>query len=404
MKPVRIALIGCGFMGKAHSNAFVQVPHFFEGVPVPVRQVVCARHRDRATSFADRWGYAHVASDWRSVVERDDVDAVDICVPNHLHAEIAEAAAAAGKIIWCEKPLAMNVDEAERMCRAVERTGVPHMVWYNYRRVPAVTLARQLISEGRLGRVFHYRAKFLQDWTINPDVPQGGTATWRLDAQEAGSGVTGDLLAHCIDTALWLNGPISAVSAMTETFIKERMHAVSGDRHEVKIDDAAAFLCRFENGSLGVFEATRYARGTKHSTRWKSMVSRHPWPGTCTIYIVYRTLTMPMRHESAVGEVSMSVIRTSPTWATGGCLDCRLDMSTLSYTNWLIFWGPWNAVNHFTPISATHSRRSVSATRSWKAPANQPGSRFESGLCIHGCLRRGSRHAVGFSTKHRGTT
>ena len=137
------------------------------------------------------------------------------------------------------------------------------MVWYNYRRVPAVTLARQLISDGRLGRVFHYRAKFLQDWTINPEVPQGGTATWRLDATEAGSGVTGDLLAHCIDTAIWLNGRIVTVNAMTETFIKERKHAVSGSQREVKIDDACAFLCRFENGSMGVFESTRYARGHK---------------------------------------------------------------------------------------------------------------------------------------------
>jgi myo-inositol 2-dehydrogenase/D-chiro-inositol 1-dehydrogenase len=149
------------------------------------------------------------------------------------------------------------------MVAAVERAGVPNMVWYNYRRVPAVTLAKQLIDEGRLGRIFHYRAKFLQDWTISPDLPQGGAALWRLDADAAGSGVTGDLLAHCIDTAVWLNGPIRQVTAMTETFIKERRHQESGNVQPVRIDDASAFLARFENGSIGTFEATRYARGHK---------------------------------------------------------------------------------------------------------------------------------------------
>ncbi len=149
------------------------------------------------------------------------------------------------------------------MVAAVEAAGTPNMVWYNYRRVPAVTFAKQLIDEGRLGRVFHYRAKFLQDWTISADVPQGGTGTWRLDANVAGSGVTGDLLAHCIDTALWLNGSIDSVTGATETFVKRRKHAVSGKVEDVHIDDASAFLARFHNGSLATFEATRYARGHK---------------------------------------------------------------------------------------------------------------------------------------------
>jgi len=140
---------------------------------------------------------------------------------------------------------------------------VPNMVWYNYRRVPAVTLAKQLIDEGRLGKIFHYRANFLQDWTISADVPQGGAALWRLDVAAAGSGVTGDLLAHCIDTALWLNGPLANVNAMTETFVKERKHQLTGKMEKVGIDDACAFLCRFSNGSLGLFESTRYARGHK---------------------------------------------------------------------------------------------------------------------------------------------
>ena len=166
-------------------------------------------------------------------------------------------------MVLCEKPMAMNTAEGEEMCAAVEKAGVANMVWYNYRRVPAVTLAKQLIDEGRLGKIFHYRANFLQDWTINADVPQGGAATWRLDADAAGSGVTGDLLAHCIDTAIWLNGGITDVSAVAETFVKERVHAETGAKQEVKIDDACTFHCHFDNGSLGLFESTRYARGHK---------------------------------------------------------------------------------------------------------------------------------------------
>ena len=166
-------------------------------------------------------------------------------------------------MILCEKPLSMDVAQGEAMCRAVEEAGVPNIVWYNYRRIPAVTLAKQLIDEGRLGRVFHYRAKFLQDWTISADLPQGGAGLWRLDASAAGSGVTGDLLAHCIDTAIWLNGKIANVTAVTETFIKERKHTLTGKVEKVEIDDACAFLAHFENGSLANFESTRYARGHK---------------------------------------------------------------------------------------------------------------------------------------------
>jgi predicted dehydrogenase len=180
-----------------------------------------------------------------------------------LHKEIALAAAAAGKMILCEKPLAMNVAEGEAMCQAVEAAGVNNTVWYNYRRIPAVSLAKALIDQGRLGRIYHFRSNFLQDWTISSEVPQGGAATWRLDSAAAGSGVTGDLLAHCIDTALWLNGPIKDVSAMTETFVTERMHAETQQVQAVEIDDACAFLCHFDNGSLGLFESTRYARGHK---------------------------------------------------------------------------------------------------------------------------------------------
>lgn len=262
-RPLNIGMIGYGFMGRAHSNAYRKVNNFFELAYHPVLKAACARSADKAKAFADKWGYESVETDWRKLLERKDIDAVDICVPNNLHAEIAHAAAAAGKMILCEKPLAMNGPEGLKMVQTVDRAKVPNMVWYNYRRVPAVTFAKKLIDEGKLGRIFHYRANFLQDWTISPELPQGGTGLWRLDVAAAGSGVTGDLLAHCIDTAIWLNGSIANVNAMTETFIKERKHTGSGKVEKVGIDDACAFLCRFTNGSLGLFESTRYARGHK---------------------------------------------------------------------------------------------------------------------------------------------
>jgi predicted dehydrogenase len=262
-KPLNIGMIGYGFMGRAHSNAYAKVNQFFDLEYRPVLKAVCARSADKAKAFSNQWGYESVETDWRKLVARKDIDAIDICVPNNLHAEIAIAAAQAGRMILCEKPLSMNGAEGQKMVEAVEKAKVPNMVWYNYRRVPAVTFAKRLIDEGRLGRIFHYRAKFLQDWTISADLPQGGTALWRLDAAAAGSGVTGDLLAHCIDTAIWMNGNISTVNAMTETFIKERKHNLTGKVEKVGIDDACAFLARFGNGSLATFESTRYARGHK---------------------------------------------------------------------------------------------------------------------------------------------
>lgn len=263
MKPLRIGIIGYGFMGRAHSNAYRKVSNFFDLEYQPVLQAACARDEAKVKAFANRWGYASIETDWRKLIARDDIDVVDIAVPNNLHAEMAIAAAKAGKMILCEKPLGFAAKDAEKMVAAVEKAKVPNMVWYNYRRCPAVVLAKQLIDEGKLGRIFHYRANFLQDWTINADLPQGGAALWRLDVKAAGSGVTGDLLAHCIDTALWLNGGIKDVNAMTETFIKERKHNLTGKVEKVGIDDACAFLCHFNNGSLGLFESTRYARGHK---------------------------------------------------------------------------------------------------------------------------------------------
>ncbi|HRO45787.1 Gfo/Idh/MocA family oxidoreductase [Agriterribacter sp.] len=263
-KELRIGLIGTGFMGRTHSNGYNRVDNFFPELQYsPVLKAVCSRNKEKVQAFADQWGYESIETDWKALIARNDIDAVDICTPNDMHAEIAIAAAKAGKMILCEKPLARTLAESKGMVDAVEKTGVKNTVWYNYRRLPAVSLAKQIIDSGKLGKIFHYRANFLQDWTISADVPQGGTAAWRLDVDAAGSGVTGDLLAHCIDTAMWLNGGIKDVSAVTETFIKERMHQVTGKVQKVGIDDACIFHCHFANGSLGLFESTRYARGHK---------------------------------------------------------------------------------------------------------------------------------------------
>jgi len=248
---VNVGMVGHGFMARAHSHAYRTVEGFFDLDHRPVLKAVCGRDEPAVRAFAARWGYQAVETDWRRLVERDDVDLVDICAPNDLHCAMALAALAAGKMVLCEKPLAMSAEEGLRMVEAADAAGAATMVWYNYRRVPAVTLAKQLIDEGKLGKIFHYRAKFLQDWTISKDLPQGGQGLWRLDVAVAGSGVTGDLLAHCIDTAMWINGGISSLIAMTETFVKERplptehsgLSGTAGTgRGPVTVDDAAMFL------------------------------------------------------------------------------------------------------------------------------------------------------------------
>src|SRR5580693_3328069 len=231
---LNVGLVGYGFMGRTHSNAYLQAPRFFEVPYQPVLKAVCARSAERVKGFAENWGYQSVETDWRALVQRKDIDLIDIASPNNTHAEIAIAAAKAGKMVMCEKPLGRTGAEAKAMTDAVEAANVPNMVWYNYRRVPAVVLLKKLLDEGHFGRIFHYRSQFLQDWTISRDLPQGGEGLWRLDVGVAGSGVTGDLLAHCIDTALWLNGPITEVTAMTETFVKERTHNLTGRKQEVK--------------------------------------------------------------------------------------------------------------------------------------------------------------------------
>lgn len=249
MRPatLRVALIGQGFMGRAHSNAWRQVKHFFE-IPFDLEQrVICGRDRGRLEQMAATWGWREVSTDWRAVVERTDIDLVDIAAPNALHAEMAAAAAQAGKVVLCEKPLAVSVEEAECMVEAAR--GRPSGVWFNYRRVPAVAFARRLIEEGRLGRIFHYRATYLQDWGNDPARPPG----WKTERAQAGSGVLGDLLSHVVDLALYLNGNITEVNALTETFAAGR-----------DVDDATLALARFANGSVGSLEATRYAVGCRN--------------------------------------------------------------------------------------------------------------------------------------------
>ena len=312
-KQLNIGLVGYGFMGRAHSNAFLQAPRFFNLPYTPVLKTLCARNPDRAKTFAANWGYESVEHDWRALVERPDIDLIDIASPNDTHAEIATAAARAGKMVLCEKPLGRNGAEAKLMVDAVESAGVPNMVWYNYRRVPAVTLIKSMVDSGRLGRVFHYRAKFLQDWTISSDLPQGGEGLWRLDVAVAGSGVTGDLLAHCIDTAMWLNGPIAEVTAMTETFIKERKHNLSGRVEPVGIDDASAFLCRFANGSLATFERHGTRAATRRSTHSRSTASTDRRSGICTICIGCSFSTTRTKARCAAGRASTSPIATIPT-------------------------------------------------------------------------------------------
>lgn len=245
-KPLRVALIGYGFMGRAHSNACRQAPHFFD-LPFEIEcRLICGRNLEALRRTADTWGWAEVATDWREAIGRPDIDLVDIAVPNSLHAPIAIAAAGAGKMVLCEKPLATSLGDAASM--AIAAATVPNMVWFNYRRVPAIAFARQLIESGRLGRIFHYRATYLQEW--GPSRPPGN---WKMQKDQAGSGALGDLASHLVDTALWLNGPIVAVSALLQTFAAGR-----------DVDDAALFQARFANGSIGTFEATRYATGCRN--------------------------------------------------------------------------------------------------------------------------------------------
>src|SRR5271167_1447998 len=248
-KPLNIGMVGYGFMGRTHSNAFLKVPNFFDLPYRPVLRAVCGRNPVRANKFAVGWGYDSIETDWRELVARKDIDLIDIASPNDTHAKIAIAAAKAGKMVMCEKPLGRTAAEAEAMVEAVETAGVANMVWYNYRRVPAVVLAKQLIDEGRIGQTYHYRALYLNQSGNDPRKAN----TWRYKRSEAGMGAAGDLLSHSIDIALYLNGPIKELSALMHTFAPGR-----------DVDDATLLMARFANGSIGTFEATRYGVGCQN--------------------------------------------------------------------------------------------------------------------------------------------
>lgn len=268
---VRIGMIGYKFMGKAHSNAYRQLPFFFEHSAVPVLQAIAGRNREEVQDAARKMGWSSYETDWRKLINRDDIDVVDIATPNHTHAEMAIAALEAGKHVICEKPLAMTLEEAKRMKAAADRSGKANMLMHNYRFAPAVQFAKQLIQEGKLGKIRHIRAVYLNQSMMDPNRP----FRWRLSKQIAGYGALGDIGSHIIDLARFLVGEFKEVSGMMETFVKSRPDSRPDGQPdydkmiEVDVDDASAFLAKFDNGALGVFEATRYAGGNKNGNRFE---------------------------------------------------------------------------------------------------------------------------------------
>ena len=271
MKKINVALIGYKFMGRAHSNAWRQATSFFDAPLEPVLKVICGRDEKGLEEAARRFGWQERSTSWEETVARSDVDVVDICSSGDTHLPIALAAARAGKVIFCEKPLANTVEEAEQMLEAARAHNCLHMICHNYRRAPAVALAKRLIEEGRIGRVYHYRGTYLQDWLVSPDTPR----LWRMEKSKAGSGALGDLLSHSIDLARHLVGEIAEVSGLLETFIKERPSPEgSGEMLPVEVDDAALSLARFEGGAVGTIEATRFATGRKNYNRFEINGSR----------------------------------------------------------------------------------------------------------------------------------
>ena len=266
MSDLNVALIGHGSMGRAHSNAWRQVSVFCSPRLTPRLKVICGRSREKTEAAARAYGWEEAATDWRQVVRRPDIHLVDISTPGDTHAEIAIAAARAGKAVLCEKPLANTSKDAERMLAAVERAGVTHMVCHNYRRVPAVLLAQQVIEEGRLGTIRHFRGVYLQDWNTDPAAP----LVWRLDRRRAGSGALGDIGSHVVDLARMLVGEIAEAAGATKTFIKTRPLLDDPSRRgRVTVDDAAVAAVRFAGGALGSIEATRLAPGRKNHNRFE---------------------------------------------------------------------------------------------------------------------------------------
>lgn len=262
-KEIHVGLVGAQFMGRAHSNAYFKVASAFDLPCRLVRRAVCDINPSALATLAARYEWQTTETSWERLVARDDLDLIDICTANDLHAPIAIAAAKAGKHVLCEKPMARNADEARRMLDAVGAAGVQHMVPFNYRRVPALMLAKQLIEQGKIGRVFHFNAVYYQDWLVDPAFPY----VWRHDARVAGSGAHGDMNAHIVDLARFLVGEIEAVCGAQEIFIKERPLANGAGRRTVTADDAAFALARFRQGALGSFMVTRFATGRKNFMR-----------------------------------------------------------------------------------------------------------------------------------------
>ena len=284
-----VGMVGYAFMGAAHSQAWRTAPRFFDLPLRPELRALCGRDADRVTRAAERMGWTSTETDWRRLLERDDIDLVDVCTPGDTNAEIAIASLEAGKHVLCEKPLANSVDEAEAMAAAAEAAaakGVRSMVGFTYRRTPAVALARSLVAEGRLGDVRHVRAQYLQDWLADPQAPM----SWRLDKEKAGSGALGDIGAHIVDLTQHVTGEqITSVTGLLDTFVEERPVADAGsgallgggsagdsaaETARVTVDDAAGFLARFSGGAMGVFEATRFATGRKNALRLEINGSR----------------------------------------------------------------------------------------------------------------------------------
>lgn len=268
-RKINVGMVGYKFMGKAHAHAYRDVPFYFDNQVQPVLKALCGRDKEGVREAANKFGFESFETDWRTLIQRDDIDLIDIVTPNNTHAEIVLEAVKAGKHVICEKPLAMNLEEANIMLQAAKENGVVHMVSHNYRFAPAVQFAKKLISEGKLGKIYHIRASYLQDWIMDPAFP----LVWRLKKEVTGSGALGDIAAHIIDLARFLVGEFSEVMGMMETFIKERpLGEMTGGLQAsttvgmgtVDVDDAAAFLAKFKNGAFGVFEATRFALGNKN--------------------------------------------------------------------------------------------------------------------------------------------
>ena len=264
-KTINIGIVGTQFMGRAHSNAWMDVDKFYDLPARPVMKAACDNVAENLEPFCQRFGWQTRETDWKKLVARDDIDVIDICTSNNVHMPIAVAAAKAGKHIICEKPTAMNAAEAKAMLDAVESAGVKHMVAFNYRRVPAIALAKQMIEEGKIGKVFHFNAVYYQDWLVDPDFPY----VWRHDKKVAGSGAHGDMNAHIVDLARFLVGEIDAVCGAEEVFINERRMMDGSGKAKVTADDALFSLAKFSDGALGSFMATRFAGGRKNYLRFE---------------------------------------------------------------------------------------------------------------------------------------